>query len=31
VPLPNNVQKLAQTALLEVVGPNGKKLLKISK
>jgi len=31
VPLPNNIQQLGQTTLLKVVGPNGKKLLKLSK
>ena len=31
VPLPNNIQRLAQTTLLKVVGPNGKKLLKLPK
>jgi hypothetical protein len=30
VPLPNNIQQLAQTTLLKVVGSNGKKLLKLS-
>jgi phosphate transport system substrate-binding protein len=31
VPLPNNIQKLAQTTLLQVIGSNGKKLLKLPK
>jgi phosphate transport system substrate-binding protein len=31
VPLPSNIQKLAQTTLLKVVGSNGEKLLKIAK